>query len=142
MIQMAQREKWRFLATLHRMSTPSELFSRLTRPVHRFDPNFPLMHPGMRFFPMHPGATPGLPTEDFDLDEHGNVNWRSAWLKELANLQALTEEQEKAGAAEDGDWYKVMYIKIKGSMFSGPPMGMTMNPEAMIPTQTNDGQQH
>ncbi|KAE9406011.1 hypothetical protein BT96DRAFT_811582 [Gymnopus androsaceus JB14] len=91
-------------------------------PPPQFDPNFPIMA-GMRF-PTIVGAMPVSPDEAFDVDEHGNVDWRLAWLKEIGHLQQVTAEQEKAGA--NPEWYRMMLVRVRTALMS--PM---MNPEAM-----------
>ncbi|TFK27021.1 hypothetical protein FA15DRAFT_666756 [Coprinopsis marcescibilis] len=86
-----------------------------------FDPNFPMM--GMRFPPM-PGPVPISPDESFEVDEHGNINWRMAWLKEIGHLQQVTQEQEKAGA--DQEWYRMMLFRVRTALMPPP-----INPEMM-----------
>lgn len=71
---------------------------------------------GMRYQPPLPLFPPD---EQFEVDEHGNVNWHTAWLKELAQLQQLTEEQQKAGA--DQEWYRMMLFRVRSAMLA-PPM--------------------
>jgi forkhead box protein J2/3 len=67
---------------------------------------------------------PISPDEGIELDEHGNVNWRVAWLKEIGHLQQVTAEQEKAGV--DPEWYRMMLFRVRGALM--PPM----NPEAVM----------
>ncbi|KAH6915435.1 hypothetical protein BKA70DRAFT_1258925 [Coprinopsis sp. MPI-PUGE-AT-0042] len=86
-----------------------------------FDPNFPMM--GMRFPPV-PGPVPISPDESFEVDEHGNINWRTAWLKEIGHLQQVTQEQEKAGA--DQEWYRMMLFRVRTALMPPP-----INPEMM-----------
>ncbi|TFY60570.1 hypothetical protein EVJ58_g5071 [Rhodofomes roseus] len=90
-----------------------------------FDPNFGLLPPpppgGIRYPPMPPLFTPD---ERFELDEHGNVNWQAAWLKELTSLQRLTEDQEKAGA--DQEWYRMMLFRVRSGMMAPPNPGDPM----------------
>ena len=81
---------------------------------------------GMRFPPPIPGPLPISPDENFELDEHGNVNWRLAWLKEIGHLQQITAEQEKAGV--DQEWYRMMLIRVRSALMPPPPM----NPEAVM----------
>ena len=88
----------------------------------RFNPNFPMMDP--RFPPPIPGVLPISPDEGFELDEHGNVNWRLAWVKELGHLQQITAEQEKAGV--DPEWYRMMLIRVRSALMPPP-----MNPEVI-----------
>ncbi|CCL99437.1 uncharacterized protein FIBRA_01455 [Fibroporia radiculosa] len=113
-------------------------------PHYGFDPAFP---PPM--MPPPPGAIryppPPLfpPDEQFELDEHGNVNWHAAWLKELSQLQQLTEEQQKAGAEQE--WYRMMLFRVRSAMVApplnpgepvvhiagGPPPGMPPPPHGV-----------
>lgn len=88
-----------------------------------FDPNFPMMA-GMRFPPPLPGPMLS-PEEGIEVDEHGNVNWRMAWLKEIGHLQQITAEQEKAGV--DPEWYRMMLFRVRGALMPPP-----MNPEAVM----------
>jgi forkhead box protein J2/3 len=88
--------------------------------VLSFDPNFPMMA-GMRF----PAIPPMLVDENVELDEHGNVNWRLAWMKEIGHLQQITQEQEKAGV--DSEWYRMMLFRVRGALMPPP-----MNPEAVM----------
>ncbi|KAI0723192.1 hypothetical protein C8Q76DRAFT_614917 [Earliella scabrosa] len=60
------------------------------------------------------------PDEQFDMDEQGEINWHAAWRKELAQLQQATEEQEKAGAAQE--WYRIMFLKVRTAMMT--PMSL------------------
>ncbi|KAG5646466.1 hypothetical protein DXG03_003516 [Asterophora parasitica] len=92
-------------------------------PPFPFDPNFQMMG-GMRF----PPPVPPMPInmeEGLELDEHGNVNWRLAWLKEIGHLQQVTAEQEKAGV--DPEWYRMMLFRVRGALMPPP-----MNPEALM----------
>ncbi|OSX59319.1 hypothetical protein POSPLADRAFT_1048658 [Postia placenta MAD-698-R-SB12] len=89
-------------------------------PQYAFDPNFSIMPPppgGIRYQPQLPPLFP--PDEQFETDEHGNINWQAAWLKELSQLQQLTEEQQKAGA--DQEWYRMMLFRVRSAMVA-PPM--------------------
>lgn len=88
-----------------------------------FDPNFPMM-PGMRFPPTMAGPMPISPDEGLEMDEHGNVNWRLAWLKEIGHLQQVTAEQEKAGV--DPEWYRMMLFRVRTALMPPP-----INPEVM-----------
>ena len=54
------------------------------------------------------------------MDEQGEINWHAAWRKELAQLQQATEEQEKAGAAQE--WYRIMFLKVRTAMMT--PMSL------------------
>lgn len=71
-----------------------------------------------------PGPMPISPDEGLEVDEHGNVNWRLAWLKEIGHLQQVTAEQEKAGA--DPEWYRMMLFRVRSALMPPP-----MNPEMM-----------
>ncbi|PPR03860.1 hypothetical protein CVT26_000858 [Gymnopilus dilepis] len=96
-------------------------------PPMAFDPNFAMM-PGMRYPPPPlpgPLPVPMAPDENLELDENGQVNWRLAWHKEIGHLQAITAEQEKAGA--DQEWYRMMLLRVRGALVPPPPM----NPEMM-----------
>jgi len=93
-------------------------------PYPPFDPNFPMMA-GMRFPPPFP--MPIAPDEGFQTDEHGNIDWHLAWLKELGHLRQVTEEQEKAGV--DPDWYRMMLFRVRSALMPPPP---PMNPEAVM----------
>ncbi|GBE79640.1 hypothetical protein BKA93DRAFT_723168 [Sparassis latifolia] len=109
-------------------------------PYPPFDPAFQLMPPGMRYPPpLFP------PDEQFELDEHGNVNWHAAWLKELSQLQQLTEEQEKAGA--DQEWFRMMLFRVRSAMLA-PPLNPgepavhvpAVPPHGMPPPPPNPGE--
>ncbi|KAK7470930.1 hypothetical protein VKT23_002346 [Stygiomarasmius scandens] len=78
-----------------------------------FDPNIAMLN-GMRFPPAMMGPLPITPGEDFEMDEHGQVNWRAAWLKEIGHLQQVTTEQEKAGA--DQEWYRMMLYRVRTAL--------------------------
>lgn len=77
--------------------------------------------PGMRFPP--DGPIPLAQGEDLPMDEHGNIDWHVAWLKELGHLQAVTQEQEKAQAEQD--WYRMMLFRIRTAMMA-PLQGETV----------------
>ena len=80
---------------------------------------------GMRFPPTVIGPMPMAPDEQFDLDEHGNIDWKAAWEKEIMHLQQVTQEQEKSGA--DGEWYRMMLFRVRTALVPPP----TINPEMM-----------
>ena len=84
-----------------------------------------MMAPDPRFPPPIPGVIPMPPEEGFDLDEHGNVDWRLAWIKELGHLQQITAEQEKAGV--DPEWYRMMLFRVRTALMPPP----ALNPEMM-----------
>ena len=85
----------------------------------------------MRFMP------PLFAPDEFETDEHGNVNWMLAWRKELTSLQQVTDEQEKAGA--DQEWFRMMLTRLRSGMImhsSDPgvvPMGNPPPPHGMPP---------
>lgn len=91
-------------------------------PPYGFDPNFPLIG-GMRFAAPPPMAMPL--EEGLEVDEHGNINWRMAWHKELGHLHNLTAEQEKANV--DPEWYRMMLFRVRSALMP-PPMA----PEALM----------
>jgi forkhead box protein J2/3 len=106
-----------------------------------FDPNFPMM-PGMRYPAPIPGHMPPVPIsadEGLEVDEHGNVNWRLAWLKEIGHLQQITAEQEKANI--DPEWYRMMLFRVRTALMPpmSPDMIHAMAPPHMQPPQPNPG---
>lgn len=44
------------------------------------------------------------------------MNWRAAWLNELAKLQHITAEQDKLQA--DPDWYREMLFRVRTAMMA------------------------
>ena len=50
------------------------------------------------------------------MDENGIVNWRAAWLNELAKLQHITAEQDKLQA--EPDWYREMLFRVRTAMMA------------------------
>lgn len=50
------------------------------------------------------------------MDENGNVNWRTAWLNELAKLQHITAEQDKLQA--EAEWYREMLFRVRTAMMA------------------------
>lgn len=90
-----------------------------------------MLNPNLRF--MQP---PLLPQDEFEPDEHGNINWSLAWNKELESLRRVTEEQEKNGV--DQEWFKMMLFKLRSGMMMPneaimgvpppPPHAMPPNP--------------
>lgn len=88
--------------------------------MYRYDYNYQMMPPGMRFPPPLM-----MPDEPLDMDEHGNVDWRAAWVKELSHLQNWTEQQQKANAEQE--WYRMMLYRVRVSLMA-PTM---VNPDAM-----------
>ena len=93
-------------------------FFDLFRLCHRFDPAFP-----PHLLPPPPGIPGILPPfnadEAFDMDEHGNLDWKSMWKKELSQLIQVTEEQEKTGI--DQEWFRIMLWKLRAAFFTPPP---------------------
>ncbi|KAI0677144.1 hypothetical protein C8Q78DRAFT_1001363 [Trametes maxima] len=93
-------------------------------------PPFPPPYPTSpySFDPAYPPLMPPLfrPDEQFEVDEHGQVNWHAQWRKELEQLQQLTEEQEKQGA--DQEWYRIMLFRVRSAMMAPP-----MNPGEPVP---------
>lgn len=106
--------------TTHPQPSPEELAQSFQNgPPPQFDPMaYPLL-PRFNPFPIHIA-----PEEGLDVDEHGNLDWRLAWLKELGHLQSLTAEQEKAGAGED--WYRMMIFRVRTAMMA------PLDPSAML----------
>ena len=51
-----------------------------------------------------------------EVDENGNVNWRSAWMNELAKLQHNTAEQDKLQA--EPEWYREMLFRVRTAMMA------------------------
>jgi len=51
-----------------------------------------------------------------EYDEQGNVNWRTAWLNELAKLQHITAEQDKLQA--EPEWYREMLFRVRTAMLA------------------------
>src|SRR5689334_9796846 len=73
---------------------------------------------GMRYPPM-----PILgPDETLPTDEHGNVDWRLKWHKEISDLQQHTAEQDKANAAQE--WYRVMFMRLRSGLMQAYDPGM------------------
>ena len=71
---------------------------------------------GMRFVPPPPAPMP-LPADgDIELDEHGNVDWRATWHKELGHLQQVTSDQDKAQV--DQEWYRMMLFRVRGALMA------------------------
>ncbi|THH10081.1 hypothetical protein EW145_g1586 [Phellinidium pouzarii] len=60
--------------------------------------------------------TPVLPASAPEVDENGNVNWRTAWLNELAKLQHITGEQDKLQA--EPEWYREMLFRVRTAMMA------------------------
>lgn len=82
--------------------------------VCRFDPNFGMMPDGMRY--VHPQAV--MPS-DLEVDEHGHVDWRAAWHKEIAQLQQITDDHEKAQV--DPEWHRMMLFRVRTALMALPP---------------------
>jgi forkhead box protein J2/3 len=96
---------------------------------------------GMRFPPLPPLPIPIGADESLEVDEHGNVNWRLAWLKELGHLQQVTAEQEKAQV--DQEWYRMMFLRVRGALMApiNPAEAVGHPPSHMPPPQANGDQQ-
>jgi forkhead box protein J2/3 len=76
--------------------------------------------------------------ESIEVDEHGNVNWRVAWLKELGHLQQVTAEQDKAQV--DPDWYRMMLFRVRGALMAPINPGETIGHPHGIPPPDPDQQ--
>jgi len=83
-------------------------------PPPHFDPNFGMITDGMRY--VHP-PQPVIPPEL--VDEHGNVDWRAAWHKELEQLQQVTDDHDKVQV--DPEWYRMMLFRVRTSLMALPP---------------------
>lgn len=90
---------------------------------------------GMRFPPPVP-AMPIAIDEGVEVDEHGNINWRVAWLKEIGHLQQVTAEQEKAGV--DPEWYRMMLFRVRTALLTLSHPSEVMQPG--MPTNPGDPQ--
>lgn len=44
------------------------------------------------------------------------MNWRTAWLNELAKLQHITAEQDKLQA--EAEWYREMLFRVRTAMLA------------------------
>jgi len=67
-----------------------------------------------------PGILPPFNADEaFDMDEHGNLDWKSMWRKELSQLIQVTDEQEKTGI--DQEWFRIMLWKLRAAFFTPPP---------------------
>ncbi|KAK7695954.1 hypothetical protein QCA50_000593 [Cerrena zonata] len=94
--------------------------------------------PNMRYPPIM------FPEESLPYDEHGNVDWHTAWRTELGNLTRMTEDQEKAGNQE---WFRQMWWRLRAMMtHPGDPLMQGMqgapppgHPHGM-PQQPNPGE--
>jgi forkhead box protein J2/3 len=89
-------------------------------------------------FPVPP--PPHVPVDQLELDEHGNVDWHRAWVKELAALEQLTRDQEEAGV--DHEWYRQMLFRVRASLMMGIPpdhMGSAPPPPPLEPAVDGDG---
>ena len=51
-----------------------------------------------------------------EVDEHGNVHWRTAWHNELAKLQHMTAEQDKLQVTPE--WYREMLFRVRTAMMA------------------------
>ena len=96
----------------------------------------------MRFPTLQPIPIPIGTDDGIEVDEHGNVNWRLAWHKELGHLQQVTAEQEKAQV--DQDWYRMMLFRVRGALMAPINPAETVGhppPHGMPPPQPNGDQQ-
>ncbi|KAI5123435.1 hypothetical protein M0805_006140 [Coniferiporia weirii] len=75
----------------------------------------PVMHPDPVAQPQYV-YTPMLPASAPEVDENGNVNWRTAWLNELSKLQHITAEQDKLQA--EPEWYREMLFRVRTAMMA------------------------
>jgi forkhead box protein J2/3 len=91
---------------------------------------------GPRFPPLIP---PFGPDERLEVDEAGNVNWRLQWMKELAHLQELTQENEKAGVSEE--WFKLMFLRVRGALLGHIPGEASIPPNELLPAASNQQSQ-
>ena len=92
----------------------------------------------MRFAPA-PAPIPLSADESIEVDEHGNVNWRVAWLKELGHLQQVTAEQDKAQV--DPEWYRMMLFRVRSALMAPINPGETIGHPGMPPPPPNPDQQ-
>jgi forkhead box protein J2/3 len=127
------------LHRIHRTTLiPVILTDRSSSYFDRFDPAAFAMigpPPGVRF-PVPP--PPHVPMEEFEVDEHGNVDWHLAWHKELSVLQQLTTDQEKAGV--DQEWYRQMLFRVRAAlMMALPPDHISAAPPPPNLEQAADG---
>jgi len=77
-----------------------------------------------------------------EYDEHGNINWRSAWLNELTKLQHITAEQDKLHA--EPEWYREMLFRVRTAMLASLDANGVLNFAAAPqepPPATEDVQQ-
>jgi len=78
--------------------------------------------------------------ETIELDEHGNLNWRVAWLKELGHLQQVTAEQDKLQV--DQEWYRMMLFRVRGALMAPiNPAETVVHPPHNIPPPPPNGEQ-
>lgn len=101
--------------------------------MRRFEPNFGMMPDGMRY--VHP-PQPVMPS-DLDVDEHGNVDWRAAWHKELTQLQQITDDHDKAQV--DLEWYRMMLFRVRTSLMTLPPPPPPHDSEGAVMQQQQPG---
>jgi len=83
-------------------------------PYPQFDPHF--MMPGAMRFPPPPAPMPVPADSEVEVDENGHVDWRATWLKELARLQQVTADQDKAQV--DPEWYRMMLFRVRGALMA------------------------
>lgn len=68
-----------------------------------------------------------------EFDEHGNVNWRTAWLNELAKLQHITAEQDKLNA--EPEWYREMLFRVRTAMMATIDENGVLQVAQAVPTE-------
>ncbi len=68
-----------------------------------------------------------------EFDEHGNVNWRTAWLNELAKLQHITAEQDKLSA--EPEWYREMLFRVRTAMMATIDENGVLQVAQVVPTE-------
>ncbi|KAH7916729.1 hypothetical protein BJ138DRAFT_1139031 [Hygrophoropsis aurantiaca] len=95
-------------------------------PPYSYDQSFQMIapHPGVRF-----PISPGVPMGNFEMDEHGGIDWKMTWIKEITHLQQMTAEPEKAGI--DDEWYQMMLMRVRGQVIH--PFHDSMHPPGMPP---------
>lgn len=84
------------------------------------------MMAGAMRFTTYPGLV--VPnTADIEVDEPRNIDWRSAWLKELAQLQQVTAEHDEAHT--DPEWYKMMLFSVRSALMLPPGDPIVRSPD-------------
>jgi len=80
---------------------------------------------------VYPTFIPPVSAPEFD--EHGNVNWRTAWLNELAKLQHITAEQDKLSA--EPEWYREMLFRVRTAMMATIDENGVLQVAQVVPTE-------